>query len=203
MKITVYNAIGKIVARMEVPDEAVEANTQEFSGYAEGYFNPETQYFDFASNSIVDMPTKPSNWHVFDFETKQWIDTAPDHIEEIKATAINKVNQAIGQIRSQFVTVIPAQDMIYQNKEDEAKAYLADADPVLADYPFIAAEVGVTAPTVFEVAQVYVNMAFMLRAQAAQLENVRLSTIAAIEQATDASQVATAVSGFEAALSSL
>lgn len=117
-----------------------------------------------------------------------------------KRLATDRINQIAGEVRARFVTVIPAQDMVYLLKEAEARAFLADAAPVLANYPFIAAEIGITGITAEEVAQVYVNLAAILRATAAQLETARLGTIAAIEVAADAAAIDAALGGYLSAL---
>ena len=77
-------------------------------------------------------------------------------------------------MRASFVTVIPAQDMVYLEKAGEARRFLVayptpadvpetvDADPVLG-FPFVLAEVGITAPTAWEVAVVYVTGAHLPR----------------------------------------
>ena len=101
----------------------------------------------------------------------------------------------VGEVRASFVTVIPAQDMLYLEKAAEARRFLAawpspdavpaeiDPDPALG-YPFILAEVGITAATPHEIAVIYVTGAATFRAAGAALETVRLGSVAAIEVAT-------------------
>lgn len=94
-----------------------------------------------------------------------------------KAAAMARVNAAIGSARGLFITTIPGQEMIYMGKEAEAKAYLAQ-DPAptdLTDYPFIASEVGITAPDAAGVAQVYIAMANLWRPIGSALEAIRLA----------------------------
>lgn len=117
-----------------------------------------------------------------------------------RESAITEVNRVAGEVRSRFVTVIPGQEMIYLIKEAEARAFLADLAPVLSDYPFVSAEIGITGTTAEEVAQVYVNLAAILRATAAQLETARLGTIAAIEAATAPAAIEAALGAYQAAL---
>lgn len=117
-----------------------------------------------------------------------------------KESAIAEVNRVAGEVRSRFVTVIPGQEMIYLIKEAEARAFLTDPSPVLADYPFVSAEIGITGTSAGEVAQVYVNLAAILRATAAQLETARLGTIAAIEAATVPAAIEGVLAAYQAAL---
>lgn len=121
-------------------------------------------------------------------------------LAKAKRLATDRINAHAGEVRARFVTVIPGQEMIYLIKESEARAYLADPAPVLVDYPFISAEIGITGISAEEVAQIYVNLAAILRATAAQLETARLGTIAAIEAATAPAAIEAALVGYRAAL---
>lgn len=60
----------------------------------------------------------------------------------------------MAHVRCKYITDISGQGMIYQAKEAEAKAYVAEnPEPsILDNYPFIADEVGTTAPTATKVA---------------------------------------------------
>lgn len=115
-------------------------------------------------------------------------------------TAISAVNDAVGNIRASIVTAIPAQDMVYLKKEAEARAFIADPAPDLGQYPFVAAEMGITAPDALSVAQVYVNLAFILEQQAAQLEQLRLGFIAMLEAATTDVEIDGILAAFKAQL---
>ena len=79
--------------------------------------------------------------------------------------------------------------MIYLAKEAEAVRYLAETPATLDGYPMLAAEVGITAPTAYELAQLWVNMSDLWRGIAAQIETARLGAIYQIETAPDAAAV--------------
>jgi hypothetical protein len=117
-----------------------------------------------------------------------------------KREAVAQANSLAGVVRARFVTVIPAQDMVYLRKEAEARRYLADPAPDLADYPYVAAEIGITGADGEQVAQVYTNLAVILDAAASQLETARLGTIASIEAATTEAAIAAALAAYQAAL---
>ena len=104
---------------------------------------------------------------------------------QAKGKAEAAMNKTIGGIRSRFITDLPGQDMVYQRKEAEALAYLAMPVPPteLSRFPFLAAEVGITAPNVYQLAQVWVNMASQLSYVAAMLERIRMTIVLAIEGA--------------------
>lgn len=124
-------------------------------------------------------------------------------IEGARVAAIGRINAAAGAIRRAYVTELPGQEMVYLQKEAEAVAFLSDADPDPADYPFLAAEVGATADTLENVAQVYLNMAALFRQVGAALEHLRLGAIAAVESATTAAGIEAALATFTTDLEGL
>lgn len=118
-----------------------------------------------------------------------------------KARAISDINAGADAVRRRYVTTITGQDMLYLRKEAEARGYIADPDPVLEHYPLIAAEVGITAPSAWEVAQTYLNMSALWIQAAAQLETARLGAIAAIEVAESTEDLDAIVAAACAAIS--
>jgi hypothetical protein len=115
-------------------------------------------------------------------------------IAALRQDAIARINGMAGQVRGRFVTVIPAQDMVYLEKAAEARRYLAaypspaaqpdaiDPDPI-DGFPFIAQEVGITAPTAFAVARLYAESAATFRRAGAAIEGVRLRALKRAETA--------------------
>lgn len=103
-----------------------------------------------------------------------------------KAAAVALVNAWAARQRGAFITDLPGQDMLYLRKEAEAKAWVADHSPDLQAYPLIAAEVGITAETGGQIAQVWLNMAALWAQAAASIETARLGAIAQIEATTTA-----------------
>lgn len=122
---------------------------------------------------------------------------------QARKPAIDQINASADAVRRKYITAITGQDMVYKEKEGEAIRYVAEnPEPTTLDnYPFIAAEVGVTAATAYEVAQVYLNSAAQWRQIGAALENARLGAIAAAETATTRASVEAAVADFEQAAS--
>ena len=96
-----------------------------------------------------------------------------------------------------FITVLPGQDLIYQAKEAEARAWIADPAPDPANYPLLVAEIGITAPDAAQLAQLWLNMATLWRQAAAGLEALRLTVGAAVEAATTVEEVEAALSGLD------
>lgn len=121
--------------------------------------------------------------------------------EGARMEAIAAVNRLRGETRARFITVLPGQDMVYLDKERAALACLADPDPDPDDYPGLIAEVGVTGGSLYEVAQIVANLAAYWRGVSAQIENVAMTAIGAISEASTFDQadaaVATARQGME------
>lgn len=170
-------------------------------------------YYDPASGAALYTITgmEPDGAHIEvpdDFDPDltgvQVIDGVPVRVDLAgkRVSAIGTVNTRIGSIRAGFVTIAPAQEMIYQGKEAEAIRYLAlDPEPDdLSDFPFISAEAGVLAPTAHQVAMIWINMSHIWRQVAATLEAIRIGTANRIESAASCEDIADALDAFEVAL---
>jgi hypothetical protein len=55
-----------------------------------------------------------------------------------------RIDRAAGEVRCRFITDVAGQQLTYDRKEREARAWLAAEAPEIADYPFIAAEAAAT-----------------------------------------------------------
>ncbi|NTT87832.1 hypothetical protein [Tabrizicola fusiformis] len=126
-----------------------------------------------------------------------WVSITP-----VRLAAIEAVNRCIGEIRARYITAIPGQEMIYLKKEEEARRYIAqEPEPSsLSDYPMIAAEIGITAPTAWQIAQIWMQMSALLSSTAAGLEGLRLGTIAALDAATTPDSISAILAGFQTSL---
>lgn len=197
-------ATGRVARQITVLDDYErDQNLREGEAYLLGSVNPAACYVK--NGEVKAYPEKPQAYLTFDFAAEAWVDardaeTIARDLDEVKESAIAEVNAQIGRARQTFITVLPGQDMIYLRKEAEARAYLAASDPTLADYPMISAEVGVTAETAYQVAQVWIYMTQSWQAVAASLEAIRLTATNAIAAAADEAAVAVALAAFEAAL---
>ncbi|EJL57978.1 hypothetical protein PMI09_00683 [Rhizobium sp. CF122] len=112
----------------------------------------------------------------------------PD-LSAIKASLKASVDAAAESERLKYITGGSGQAMTYQQKAEEAKRYTAVVEaggtpPEPAGFPLLSAEVGITAPTLGDVAAV-VNGAFLQwQIIGGAIEAVRLGTKAAIDAAT-------------------
>ena len=110
-----------------------------------------------------------------------------------RAAARARLTAHITTARAALITVLPGQDMIYQAKEAEARAWIADPSPDPVSYPLLSAEIGLTAPDAHSLAQLWLNMAQLLRQAAAELEALRLGVGAAIDAAETVEEVEAAL----------
>lgn len=201
MRITYYKSSGEFTRNVDLPEDEITMNLRDDAGFVAGWFDSDSHYFN--GTSVVVKEPKPSKYHVFDYDAKVWIDNSPNKIDEIKSSALSEVYENSSKLRSLYVTDIKDQATVYTMKRDEATRFLNDNDPDISDYPLIAAEIGITATTAYEVAQTYLNMSHMFVSALAMLENVRLTAVTAIETATTREAVENAVNTFNAAVSQL
>lgn len=197
-------ATGKITRQITVVDSLeLHQNLHEGEAYLLGSTNPATGYVK--NGAVKSYPEKPQPFMTFDFAAEAWIDARDAEaracdLDEARQEAIFCVNQRVGRARQKFITDLPGQDVIYLRKEREAVAYLAEANPTLADYPLLSAEVGVTAATAYQVAQIWVHKSQSWQQTAAALEAIRLRGVNAIAAATTEAEAVQALHAFDAAL---
>lgn len=157
-----------------------------------------THYFDGAG--FTAYPPRPGER--FSWDGTAWTDPRSlaevvAHVEGARAGAIAAINACAADVRRRYVTDILGQEAIYMMKEAEARAWVASGGEDPAQFPLILAEVGITAPTAHEVAQVYLNLAGLYVQVAARLETARLGCIAAAETAIDEDAARAAVATFQ------
>lgn len=157
----------------------------------DGSYFPPGIYIDVPHQELGDL----TDWRVVEGELVRVVDlgTARDR-------ARHEVNRVRGAVRLLFITEAPGQDMVYLDKEAQARAYLSEPDPDPAQYPALVAEVGSTAPTIYEVAQVYLNQAVIWRQISAVIEGVAMAAHAAIDAAASAETCEGVAAGFEGQL---
>jgi len=118
-----------------------------------------------------------------------------------KGEAIKQINKSIGETRLTFITDLPGQEAIYQEKRDEASRYISEGRPSdLADYPMLGAEAGITAATASDLADMWIGLNQQWVLIAADLEKIRMAAVKAIGAASIVSDVEAALNTFRAAL---
>lgn len=156
-----------------------------------------------------ELPPQPDQHHVWDLASEAWVDprsaedVAADNavaLEEARTAALARALELRAAARLLYITDIPGQDALYSAKLEEARAYLAEVNPVAQDYPLIWSEVGVTAPTADEVAQVFINLNALWKAAAGQIDGAYFGAQAAIMAASNEADMQAALDALAEAL---
>lgn len=197
--ISIYDESGTITRHAQGPDmEILVMNVGDGEGWVPGYYDPNTYYID-AEGEPQTLPPKPGLWAIWNgvewFDSRTSEQVAQD-LESFKLNALQRINQAVGEIRRLYVTDIPGQEALYLMKQSEAIDWVASDNPQPEQFPLISAEIGVTGETGNEVAQIYLNLAAIYTQTIAQLETIRLGHIDMVESAETVEQVETAVDSF-------
>lgn len=90
MNVTTYAPNGRILGVMSIPAIDLEVATAN-QLWIEAWSDPLTQYVD--NGQVVDMPPRPSEQHVFDFDSKQWLADTELAEARIKATRLGLLLQ--------------------------------------------------------------------------------------------------------------
>lgn len=131
--------------------------------------------------------------------------TIGQDMAKAKVQAVERINEMIGARRAEYITTTPGQEAIYAAKDAEARRYLAMSPPPadLTGFPFLAAEVGITAPDAASLAQLWVQMAEQWRQVVAQMEQLRIGAIATIKVAATKGEVDSEVAFVKTTLEAL
>lgn len=156
--------------------------------------DPQQSFWD--GTEVRDLPAKPFPWSVFDTVSETWGEPAGnEELARLKALAVHKINRQIGRTRTHFAAFIEFQDSLYSEKQSEARDYLA-ATPEpsdLSQFVLMAKEVGKTAPTAQQLAQIWLNKRHMWVAVLADIEGIRADRFIEIDAATTATEIETTV----------
>lgn len=109
--------------------------------------------------------------------------------------ARDAIDQAAEAARQRYLTPGSGQAMVYQRKADEARACMVAATPDPADYPYLAAEIGVTADTLRGVADVVLARETAWTQASAAIEGLRLAAKRDIAEAATAEEVQAVLDG--------
>jgi hypothetical protein len=125
-----------------------------------------------------------------------------------RTDASDRVNQSAGDLRRRIYTDIPGQDAMYLEKRAEAVAYVAETnhggEPAdLRDYPLLANEVGITTPTAWSLAQLWLNRSDQFKRVGAATESLRMQALIDISTAKDIAALEAIERDFTEALSRL
>lgn len=129
-------------------------------------------------------------------------------LDRARTATIARINAQTDVFRRQFYTVIAGQDALYLEKRAEAVAYVRQTDQAgepltLDDFPLLANELGVTAPTPWQVAQIWLHLSASFKAIGAATERPRQIAMNAIATAPDEAALRTIETFFTRALDAL
>lgn len=114
--------------------------------------------------------------------------SAPVDLAALKGALKAAIDAAAEAERARYITPGAGQALTYNHKAQEAARFATDAAPKAADYPLLAAEVGITGATLAEVAGVVAAAHAQWLAIGARIEAARLAAKAAVEAAESEAQ---------------
>lgn len=127
---------------------------------------------------------------------------ASKNLDLLRYRGEQAIDAAADRTRARFAT--PGKHAIYADKRNEAIAYLVAAaagDPIdMAQYPYLAAETGVTAPTTEALADLWIAMNAQWQMVAAALEQITIAAKAQVRAAASGAAIDAIVSATVAAL---
>ena len=106
-------------------------------------------------------------------------------LADLKAALKVQVDALAETERLKYITPGAGQAMTYQQKVDEARAFKAASNPKAADYPVLSSEVGITAETLSEVADIVLAAFAQWQQIGAMIESIRLGAKRDIDAAED------------------
>ncbi|MCD4511540.1 hypothetical protein LQT97_09845 [Brucella pseudogrignonensis] len=112
------------------------------------------------------------------------VETEPD-LAAVKAALKAKIDTDAEIERLKYITPGNGQAMTYQQKVTEAQAFKAAASPVETNYPILSSEVGITAETLGEVADIVLAAFAQWQQIGAAIESIRLGAKRDIDAAQD------------------
>lgn len=163
---------------------------------------PRIQFRDGAWEERTDLPVPPP-------PTREEIaEREAAMLAKARAEAGGRINAQVGMLRKRIYTDIPGQDALYLEKRAEAVTYIAAAreggEPAtLTDFPLLENETGITAPSAWQLAQLWLNRSSQFKRVGAATERLRMRALIALESATDAETIQTIETQFTEALSGL
>jgi hypothetical protein len=118
--------------------------------------------------------------------------------QKLRTRGVAEANAIVGRVRTAHITPIPGQEWIYQQKEEEARAYLAGDHSRSFEFLYAEARGDVTG-TAYRI----LNRASEVRVALATLETHRMNALEAIAAATTQPQIDAALSTLSSAVEHL
>lgn len=151
----------------QLPSDAVEISSAEHKAMLEGQ--------SIGGRIVADTDGKP----------QLAFDNVEASLSAIKSSLKGQIDSLAENERLKYITPGAGQAMTYQQKVDEARAFKNASSPNAADYPVLSSEVGITAETLSEVADVVLAAFAQWQQIGAAIEAVRLGAKRDIDAAAD------------------
>ncbi len=201
IEFSVYDpATGQIVSAMSVySEDERDANVPAGMAWVAGFHDPSLFYV--GPSGVTAYPPSPAPFMSFDYATGQWVDARGlSDMPALRARTVAMLTTYVARKRTEVITDLPGQDMIYLRKEEEGRRYLdLPEEPSTLDmFPLIAAEIGLTAPTAYQVAMIWVQLGSMWVSIAAQMEALRMDLSAQIQSASTPVEIDALIAAIEA-----
>lgn len=126
--------------------------------------------------------------------------TPEDLLARAKAEALAIILSRSRKVRALFLTDLPGQEMIYTAKREEAERLLLDPAAAPEDYPFLAAEIGVTGIDLEDVGRTIRGLASSWLQIGPVMEALRVSANVQVRSAASVDQVDLAIAAFSAGM---
>lgn len=116
---------------------------------------------------------------------QQWDDAIAEGFDRLKGRLKASIDTAAEAERLKYITPGSGQAMTYARKVEEARMADTEINPSPADYPLLAASLGIDGPTIEDIANLVLAMDEAWTQIGAAIEAARLSAKAAIDDAAD------------------
>lgn len=148
-------------------------------------FPPEDVFpSELAANYVKCTSAVSAGWLYSDKKFSAPISTSVPFAEIVAQLKV-LVDQSAESERLKYITPGTGQAMTYQQKVAEAQAFKAATDPQASDYPVLSSEVGITADTLDEVANIVLAAFAQWQQIGAMIESIRLGAKRDIDAAED------------------
>ncbi|MFV0382620.1 hypothetical protein [Paracoccus sp. (in: a-proteobacteria)] len=160
--------------------------------------------------NFAEYPARPGSWA--EWHGTEWIDPRDGaqvqaDLDRARSEARSKVDDWRGDARLAFITDIPGQDALYIAKFEEARGFVAALDSGqqidMSDYPLVLSEVGVTAGSAYEVAQVFLNLNAIWRQANCQIDAICFQAKNTLLQAPDEAAITSILAALNADLNAV
>lgn len=209
MDFTIYSNEGRYKMALTCPTEKDrDLNMDPGDYFVPGQW-PEDTYLD-GDLKVMPIPPAPAKNMTFDVPSRQWVDRrgadkkAADLAQE-KQLRLREITLLREKARLPYITDIAGQDALYMTKLEESRWLMQDEaqgiiDHRPEDYPSLYPEVGTTADSLYEVAQVVLNKNWYWRPLCGEIDRACFQASDAVEHASSEKEIAEIVENLKTSL---